>query len=102
MNFNDTYILDGKMVVPADLTTWARWFEDAGATRVVAITEFAEAKVSTVFMGLNHRFSGDGPPLIFETLVFGGDHDGAMDRYSTWEEAEAGHAAMLATIGALQ
>jgi hypothetical protein len=36
-----------------------------------------------------------GPPLIFETMVFGGSKDGEMDRYSTKEEAEKGHEAMV-------
>jgi hypothetical protein len=27
-------------------------------------------------------------------MIFGGRHDQDQDRYSTWEEAEAGHAAM--------
>ena len=46
--------------------------------------------ISTVFLGLNHN-CGDGPPILFETMVFGGEFDGYQDRYSTWEEAEEGH-----------
>jgi len=53
------------------------------------------AEVSTVFLGLDHAF-GDGPPVLFETMVFGGPLDGEQDRYCTWDEAVAGHAAMLA------
>jgi hypothetical protein len=48
-------------------------------------------RVSTVYLGLDHSF-GEGPPLIFETVVFGGRHDGWTDRYSTEAEAIAGHA----------
>ena len=96
------YILDGKTVVPTDMMTWARWFQEARTKRVVAKTQTGDATVSTVFVGLEHRFSSEGPPLIFETLVFGGPYDGEMTRYSTWDEAERGHAAMLAKIGALQ
>jgi hypothetical protein len=52
-------------------------------------------RVSTVFLSLDHAFhvgTEKGPPLLFETMVFGLP-DGAeyQDRYSTWEEAEAGH-----------
>jgi hypothetical protein len=50
-----------------------------------------DISVSTVFLGLNHRLSGDGPPLLFETMVFGGARDGHMYRYSSWDDAEAGH-----------
>lgn len=51
--------------------------------------------VSTVFLGMDHSYSDLGPPILFETLVFGGSCDGNMDRYATWAAAEAGHAAMV-------
>jgi len=47
-------------------------------------------RVSTVFLGLDLG-SGD-PPIVFETMIFGGDHDQYQERYSTWEEAYLGHA----------
>lgn len=41
----------------------------------VAFTEIAEGcEVSTVFIGLDHRFSDTGPPLVFETMAFWGIH----------------------------
>ena len=89
------YILKGKAVEPCeDGLTWSMWFQDAD--RCVGDTETEKVRVSTVFLGLNHNFE-DGPPLIFETLVFGGDLDGEMRRYSTWEEAENGHKKMCAS-----
>lgn len=92
---SEHYILDGQTVVPADLMTWARWFEKAD--RHVAHDVTGEASVSTVFLGLDHAWGG-GPPQLFETMVFGGPLDGEQERYATWAEAEAGHAAMLARI----
>lgn len=89
------YILDGHKAVPADLMTWARWLEKGD--RIVAKTEIAHVSVSTVFLGLNHNFGG-GPPLLFETMVFGGPLDQEMERYVTWEQAEAGHAAMVERV----
>ena len=50
-----------------------------------------QVRVSTVFLGLNHAF-GDGPPLWFETMVFGGELDQEQERYSTIEQARLGHA----------
>ena len=47
--------------------------------------------VSTVWIGINHGWNPDRPPLIFETMCFGGPFDGECARYSTEEEAEAGH-----------
>jgi len=31
-------------------------------------------------------------------MVFGGEHDGDIDRYSTWEEAEKGHQEMCEVV----
>ena len=95
------FILDGHKVVPADLMTWAKWFETAGTSRIVAKTNVgdvpdSEASISTVFLGIDHNFSDSGPPLLFETLVFGGKHADHMERYSTWDEAEKGHARIVA------
>ena len=89
----DKYTLDGKKPIECeDLLTWAKWFETAN--RHVAQDERDGVRVSTVFLGLDHRFGVDGPPILFETMIFGGPHDQDQDRYSTWEEAEAGHAEM--------
>jgi len=86
---DSTYILDGKKpVAVSDMKTWGKWFQKAN--RTVALTIISDSKISTVFLGLDHAFGG-GPPLLFETLVFGGKLDGEMDRCSTWEEAEKMH-----------
>jgi len=85
---SDKYILDGHKAVPADLMTWAKWLEKAD--RHVAKTEKDGVRVSTVFLGLNHTYD-DGPPQIFETMIFGGEHDEWQERCATWEEAEATH-----------
>lgn len=57
------------------------------------IVDGATLAVSTVWLGVNYNFAGDGPPLIFETMVFG-EHplaDAACWRYATEDEARAGH-----------
>lgn len=51
-----------------------------------------EAEVSTVWLGLNHAYDPSHPPIIFETLVFGGPLDQDGTRYTTEAEARAGHA----------
>lgn len=92
------YVLDGHEPVPVDdALDWGRWLEVADEARTVAVTRTPAGTVSTVFLGLNHRF-GPGPPLLFETMIFGGKRDQAMWRYSTWAEAEAGHAAAVAAL----
>lgn len=94
---SDQYILDGHTPVRVpSLREWGRWMED-GDRRRVAFDMVDGVTVSTVFLGLDHQW-GDGPPLLFETMIFGGPHDEYQERYSTWEEAEAGHAKALATV----
>jgi hypothetical protein len=46
--------------------------------------------VSTVLLGIDHSF-GEAVPILFETMIFGGDHDDYQRRYHTRAEAEAGH-----------
>lgn len=58
-----------------------------------------EVTVSTVFLSLDHNHWGQGAPVLFETLVFGGPHDGRMSRYCTWDEAERGHKVMCGIVG---
>lgn len=53
-------------------------------------TYIGDMRVSTVFMSLDHEW-GDGPPILFETMVFGGPLDQAQERYSTKQEAIEGH-----------
>jgi hypothetical protein len=69
------------------------------AYKRVAETTLPDGKwISTVWLGLDHRFIDDGPPLIFETMVFsseGGGVDLDQDRYSTEEEARTGHDAIV-------
>jgi hypothetical protein len=58
----------------------------------VAYDSFGQdISVSTVFLHIDHAWESDEEPILFETLVFGGQHDGYMQRYSTWEQAEEGH-----------
>ena len=91
---SDKYILDGKTPVrEPDLLKWGTWFESAN--RQVAEDMIGDVHISTVFLGLDHSF-GRGPPLLFETMIFGGAHDGYQERCSTWEQAEAMHAEAVA------
>lgn len=68
--------------------------------RRVDYTELGKANVSTVLLPFDHQW-GDGPPLIFETMIFGGPHNEWQERCSTLEEARAMHqrAVELARMG---
>lgn len=50
--------------------------------------------VSTVWLGLDYNY-GEGPPLIFETMVFKDGEERELERYSTQEEALRGHKKLL-------
>lgn len=79
---------------------WARLSDDREYKVLKQSTECGKM-VSTIWLGLDHSFSG-GSPLIFETMVFLTNRDGevetwneiAADRYSTEEEALKGHEEM--------
>lgn len=92
------YDIDGN---PLELMEWAVLFEQRTEDTdwwVIDHTSIGDADVSTVWLGLDHRFSGKGPPLIFETMVFGGPLDSEMERYSTKEQATEGHARWVAKV----
>lgn len=120
---NGRYILDDahRAVPEPDLFKWAMWMETGDRLVKRDGDEASGWVVSTVFLGLDHRY-GDGPPMLFETMVFAPDAyrgkgappievvvhtskafrekwDGHGARYSTWDEAEAGHRRIIEEIG---
>jgi hypothetical protein len=99
------YILTDQheVVEERDLKVWARWVEDHQDESQVAldiIDEQTGAYISTRFFGLNLNLAWDleraHPPVVFETMVFGGPLHLQQQRYHTWAQAVAGHAALLA------
>lgn len=94
-----TYILEGKNPVRChDPLQWSTWM--ASAPTQVAKTAVGETTVSTAFLGIDPG-NGTSAPWLFETMVFGGELDKAMERYCTWSEAEAGHKTMVQRVKAL-
>ena len=70
--------------------TMEQWSQLYRQERHLGLTRLDDIEVSTVWIGLDHRI-GAGPPLIFETMVFGGPDDGQLERYPTEGEAREGH-----------
>ena len=65
-------ILDGKhQVVPVDsIDEFVAWFDANLDNRTVALDELPDGRlVSTVFLGINHDYTGRHPKW-FETMVF--------------------------------
>lgn len=88
--------VDGKTPVPCDMQEWVAWMamnEAAGIDyRRVALTRRwgRTVVVSTVFLTIDHAWD-DGPPVLWETMVFGGPHHEHQERYTSWDDAIAGH-----------
>lgn len=93
--------IDGNPIAVDDIAVWAEWISDPD-NKIVRKTDVGETEVSTVFLGVNHNFRDEGPPILYETLVFGGPLDQEMYRYATREAAEAGHEAMVKLVQSAQ
>lgn len=79
---------DGTVEPIDNVVSWARDLSD----RQVANDELTEkVQISTVFLGMDHNFIGKGDPILWETMIFGGKHDGYQERYTSREEALIGH-----------
>lgn len=93
---NALYILvDGAPVECTEPGQWGRWLEEHDRERIVARdTLFDGTVVSTVFLGIDHAFSG-GPPVLWETMIFGGPHDQYKERYASRDRAIDGHGRAL-------
>jgi hypothetical protein len=96
----DHYILNGHEVEPATTNQRAAWYEHAGADRQLFSTRTNGVHISTVFLGLDHQSDPAGPPHIFETMIFwdGNDLDNWCQRYATWDQAAAGHDAVVRMV----
>lgn len=92
-----TYVLNdsGDPVKEPDTLKWAKWFE--AADRVVSQSTVGQVVISTVFIGIDHAFHG-GPPVLYETMIFGGEHDQYEERYHNGVAALAGHDRAIALV----
>lgn len=96
---SNNYILDddNNPIAVDDIIEWAQWFEANTDRKRVALTQLKNGgRISTVFLGLDHSFSDNCLPVLWETMIFlGGGFGGAdMNRYTSFKAAEAGHKAM--------
>lgn len=103
---DNTYILKDKLAIPCgDVSEWSEFM--SRGDRTVARTQYENIVISTVFLGIDHRYNKKGDPVLFETMIFE-DEDygnpvsfslsdknssifGDNKRYSFYGEAEEGH-----------
>jgi len=96
----EMYKLVDKIPVPCTIEEWGETHRSA--SRTLGLTKLPDGyRVSTVFLGLDHRWGDEGPPILFETMVFSGEgfDEQDMDRYCTYQEAVDGHWAMVEKHG---
>lgn len=92
---SDKYVLnaDNSVTRMDDLVEWSRRFETD--ERRIAQTRMPDGRwVSTVFLGLDHRFGEGGSPLVFETMVFPSEKnldEEWVQRCSTYAQALEQH-----------
>lgn len=82
-----------------DLFKWAVWY---GSNERIVKQEWVDnVRISTVFLGLNYNFSGQGPPVLWETMTFSNrqDWNRETDRCAgNREQAQAMHAQMVERV----
>lgn len=103
-------LVDGK-IKQASTEQYMAWLMVDGKEKVTRI-DYADLKteefaayvggdyVSTVFLGIDHNHFGDGPPVLFETMIFGGPLDELQWRYHTLEQAQVGHQVIVQSLRA--
>ena len=88
------YILVDKKVVKTDMEGYIKWdMENPGASRIDFTLVRPDVNVSTVFLMIDHGYGvrDESKPVVFETMVFGGELDQDGERYTSYEDAMAGH-----------
>lgn len=77
---------------------WAEFFQNDENRRVALTVVAPGISVSTVFLGLDHNWSDEGPPIVFETMTFNDFGEEECVRWATWKQASAGHDRVVAEI----
>ena len=84
--------------VPVTADQAESWRRENPERWTVAASWVGPVKVSTVFTFRNFAMSPNEKPVLWSTIVFGGNLDGEEDRYPSLEEAKEGHEAMVARV----
>jgi hypothetical protein len=93
------YILNNNnKPIPASITEAGDWLEEGSDRRTVKQDEIGDILVSTVFLGLDHSWTPGGKPVLWETMIFGGEHDQYQERYTSHKDALEGHKKALTLI----
>ena len=92
------YILDeNNKPVESSAIEYLMWEEENPTKRIVKQDNIGDIRISTVFLGLDHSFISD-KPILWETMIFGGEQDQYQKRYTSYEDALTGHQKALDLI----
>lgn len=99
----NTYILNeaDEPVYCSDIIAWGKWLESS-PKHCVASDIIGDSRVSTIFLGMDHSWTPGGPPILWETMIFGGKNNLYCERYSSLQEAKAGHIKAIERVKAEQ
>lgn len=96
---NNRYILvNHQPVLTLDIEAWAKFMNEEENFQV-SIGKDGGVIVSTIFLGVTSQVDADGRPMLFETYITRGNHNGYQQRYATWDEAMFGHSFALKLTG---
>jgi hypothetical protein len=95
MGFGDTYDMEGNPCT-------AEEFMGLFRCNQLEVTKIKGLTVSTIYLGIDHGYGKEWPPLIFETMIFDQMQDGNGEvgcwRYRTKQAALDNHAEILRLI----
>ena len=92
------YILDKEnKPVRSTIVDCGKWLEENPERKAVKQDRIGDIFISTVFLGIDHAWDSD-IPVLWETMIFGGEHDQYQDRYTSVEDALEGHKTALTLI----
>lgn len=99
-NRNMYFVLDSDHnAIAVDDREWAQWHKNFENRQVAEDFLHGKAvRISTACQGMNLAVSFDEPPIIFETMIFALGEIIGQRRYSTWDEAVAGHQEIVAEL----
>jgi hypothetical protein len=94
------YLLDeNKEPYPATLDQYMMLFDNIDMKQT-AYDEIDGVRISTVFLVMDHgwRNEPNHVPVLWETMIFNGEHDYYQERYTSHQDALEGHKKALGLV----
>lgn len=91
----EKYILQGEEVTKCNsLIEWAEWFENQQNT-ILKQDTVGTVFISTIFLGLDFNHTGEGDPVLFETLIRRGGRYEKCVKHTNYKKAIEFHEKVL-------